>query len=114
VYPAERDTGDASEVGGKLRADIEKLPHPLRPSDADVQHVFRVEMQDLTTASERGAANHRPRGGQAVFGLQIAETFSERAAEKITHALHSLIVVGQDTWDKRAGLVDGYGIPKHM
>src|SRR5580658_7212051 len=77
VYPAERDTGDAGEVGGKLRADMEKLPHPLRPGDANVQHVFRVQMQDFAAASQRGAAGHRPRGGQAIFRCQIAETARE-------------------------------------
>jgi hypothetical protein len=93
VYPAERDAGDASEVAGELRTNVEKLPHPLRSGDADVQYIFRVEVQNFSAPGQRRAAGHRPRGGKAVFGRQFAEAAREGATEKIAHALHRLIVV---------------------
>jgi hypothetical protein len=46
-----------------------------------VEHVFRIEMQDFTAAGERRAASHRPRGSEAVFWREVAETAREGTAE---------------------------------
>ena len=77
VYPAEPDAGDASEIGGKLRTHGYKLTKPFRACNADVQHVFRIEVKDFSATGERRAAGHRPCGGEAVFWLEIAETARE-------------------------------------